>query len=293
MGIFSNLFGQKKSIVQIPTEAIVENPEIKHPLSLAIVVKGKISIDENKLLNQLSTLDSSLKNVRYQKFNNDIDEQFYGLIGFNNHVIKIIGIDAPYPADELESCVAPAHYSQDIKQQVHEHDSHLILYYCGYDKNVFEQYLALIKVAAAFEAFNALAVINPYAHTSLPIQTIYNIVSDKDDLDAFCSCLLMFFCGFVKYEIENTNGVWMRTYGAEVFGLPNFAILAANHDEGGKYFDMFNNILNYLHDSGAVMTAGDTMEIAGGQMMSLRNPLESEYFLLDESTVLVIEMTYK
>ena len=31
--------------------------------------------------------------------------------------------------------------------------------------------------------------------------------------------LLHLFCGFVKYEVEGDDGVWMRTYGAHEFEL--------------------------------------------------------------------------
>ncbi|WP_370386072.1 DUF4261 domain-containing protein [Snodgrassella alvi] len=80
------------------------------------------------------------------------------------------------------------------------------------------------------------------------------------------------------------------TYGANVFGLPDFAVLANNHDEGSDYFDMFGNILSYLRQSGATMNPGDTMEIGDNKMMSLRVPQEDEYFLKDTGNVLVVEI---
>lgn len=212
------------------------------------------------------------------------------MISWGKHVVKLIGFNAPFPADALETCVEPAHYSEDIKNQVRKNDSHVILYYTGHDEDVIQQYLALSRLAACFEEFNALAVINENAHSSLPANVLSNLLSDEDSAKSLCDCLPLFFCGFVKYILEDVKGVWMRTYGADVFGLPDFAVLANNHDEGSDYFDMFGNILSYLRQSGATMNPGDTMEIGDNKMMSLRAPQEDEYFLKDTGNVLVVEI---
>lgn len=212
------------------------------------------------------------------------------LVSWGKHVIRIVGLNAPYPKAVLEACVTPASYSQEIKQQVYESDSHLLLYYVGYEQDVLEQYLALTRLVACFEQFNALAVINEDAHTSLPINFINELASEKDGLTSLGECLPLLFCGFVKYEIENIKGIWMRTYGANIFGLPNFAVLANSYEESDYYFDMFSNILNYLRQSKVTMNPGDTMEMGENRMMSLRAPKDDEYFLRDQGDLLVIEI---
>jgi hypothetical protein len=289
MNIFSRLFG-KKSKLQQADEALIENPNIQAPLALSIVFKGQFYLDQDNLLKQLRSIDSSMKNIRCQMPYGKLDDGCYALFGWKNHVIKLIGINAPYPADVLEICVTPAHYSQDIKDQVRENDSYIILYYTGYEKNILEQYLALTRFAASFEPFNGLALINGKGHSSLPIKVIRQLATEKGGIEGLCHCLPMFYCGFVKYEIENVKGVWMRTYGADAFGLPDFAVLANSHDEGVYYFDMFSNILQYLRDSGTTMASGDTMEVGDNKMMSLRTPRDDESFLKDEGYVLVVEI---
>lgn len=293
MSVISRLFGNKSKLQQTD-EALVENPDIKDSLSLGIVFKNQFCFDEDKLLKILSNLDVSMKGIRCNKPFGQFEEGYYALFGWGKHVIKVVGVNAPYPEDSLEICVGPAHYSQEIKAQIRNNDSHLILYYVGYEKDVLEQYLALTRLAAGFESFNALAVINEYGYTSLPIIVISDLITEKNVKESLCDCLLMFFCGFVKYEVENVNGVWMRTYGADVFGLPDFAVLANSHDESEHYFMLFQDILNYLRKSGATMVAGDTMEYGDdNKVMFLRSPLDEEYYLKDKGNVIVIEMRDK
>lgn len=217
---------------------------------------------------------------------------FFALVGWGKHVVRMVGFNAPFPAEHLEKCVAPSHYGADMKADVRASQSHIILWYAGYDDSVLEQYVALALVAGALENCGALAVLNENAHTSLPAGVLGEMAAEKYGLNMlrYGLPLTMLFCGFVKYDVEGVDGVWMRTYGANDFGLPDFAALASGHDEGQKYSDIFNGVLRYLLDSGATMAAGHTMEVEGGLVMSLREPQESEYFLDGPGTVLVAEL---
>ncbi|KAG0777054.1 hypothetical protein G6F22_012136 [Rhizopus arrhizus] len=100
----------------------------------------------------------------------------------------------------------------------------------------------------------------------------------------------MLYCGFVKYEVEGVDGVWMRTYGGDAFGLPDFAALARGHHEGETYSNMFNNIMGYLRESGAELGAGHTMQIGENAFMKLRDPAKEEYYLDGPGQVLVAEI---
>ncbi len=282
MSLFARLFGKKSK---------VENTNIKQSIGLSVVFKGSLNFDKDKLLDKLRFLDSSITNVDYETPAGDLEQGVFALVSWGKHVVRLIGFNTPFPADVLETCVAPAHYSQDIKDQIRKNDSHIILYYKGNDEDVLEQYLALSRLAACFDEFNALAVINEDAHSSLPTNVLSDLLSDENSAKSLCDCLPLFFCGFVKYILEDAKGVWMRTYNADAFGMPDFAVLANNHDEGSYYFDMFGNILSYLRQSGATMNPGDTMEIGDNKMLSLRAPQEDEYFLKDKGNVLVVEMS--
>ena len=289
MGIFSRFFAKKTESKQMDN-SIVPNPDIENAISVSIVFSGALNINNDELLAKLKSIDPTIKDIRYETPFGQLEEGMCILVSWGKHVIRIFGLNAPYPKAVLETCVAPASYSQEIKQQVYESDSHLLLYYVGYEQNVLEQYLALTRLAVCFEQFNALAVINEDAHTSLPVNFINSLASEKDGLTTLGECLPLLFCGFVKYEIENIKGIWMRTYGANKFGLPNFAALANSYEESEYYFDMFSNILNYLRQSQATMNPGDTMEMGDNRMMSLRAPQDEEYFLKDQGDLLVIEI---
>jgi Domain of unknown function (DUF4261) len=90
--------------------------------------------------------------------------------------------------------------------------------------------------------------------------------------------------------VEGVEGVWMRTYGAHLLGLPDLATLAAGHHEGEAMFDLFSNVFNYLRSSGARLGAGHTMEAGPHTMMRLRAPTAEEYFLDSPGELFVIEM---
>ena len=289
MGIFSRFFGKKTESKQMDN-SIVPNPDIENAVSLSVVFSGVLNINNDELLAKLKSINPIIKDIRYETPFGKLEEGMSILVSWGKHVIRIVGLNAPYPKAVLETCVTPASYSQEIKQQVYESDSHLLLYYVGYEQDVLEQYLALTRLVACFEQFNALAVINEDAHTSLPVNFINSLASEKDGLATLGECLPLLFCGFVKYEIENIKGIWMRTYGANIFGLPNFAVLANSYEESDYYFDMFSNILNYLRQSKATMNPGDTMEMGENRMMSLRVPKDDEYFLKDQGDLLVIEI---
>ena len=153
------------------------------------------------------------------------------------------------------------------------------------------QYTALTAVAGALVPWGAVTVVNEAAHTSLPLVVLRDPEVLADYIGFIESLpLLLLFCGLVKYEVAGTSGVWMRTFGAEYFGLPNFAALATGHDEGQRYSDIFENVLFYLYDTGAQMVVGNTMQIGENEFFRLRAPSAAEYFLQDEAPLLVADI---
>jgi hypothetical protein len=84
--------------------------------------------------------------------------------------------------------------------------------------------------------------------------------------------------------------VWMRTYGASLLGLPDLAAHAAGHQEGQRYFDMFNNMFRYLLKSGARFSAGHTMQIADREYLRVRTSSENERFLRSDTELLVVDV---
>lgn len=94
----------------------------------------------------------------------------------------------------------------------------------------------------------------------------------------------------VKHEVAGARGVWMRTYGAALLGLPDLAVHAAGHHEGQRHFDRLESVLRYVLEAGARLRRGHTMEIGTGEYMRLRAPTLDEGFLVRNGELFVMEM---
>lgn len=287
MSLISRFFGRNES--PAATAALTANPDIEDPLSLQVVFSAPLALKTDALTAALRAYHPDMRQARAE-----IEPgmpELLAMVGWGKHVVRLVGFNAPYPQESIEACVAPAHYPAEVKAQVRAHVSHVLLYYAGFEEDTLEQYVALAAVAGALTEFNALALLNEHAHTSLPAGVFTRESVGDESLDLLRSLpLTMLYCGFVKYEVEGVQGVWMRTYGGDAFGLPDFAALADGHHQGEQYSGMFNNIMAYLLDSGAELAAGHTMQIGETSYMKLREPQESEYFLHGPGTVLVAEI---
>ncbi|SEJ90816.1 MULTISPECIES: DUF4261 domain-containing protein [unclassified Variovorax] len=290
MSIFSRFFGRKDEPAD--AGALVANPDLEDPVALTVLFPDAQKIDIAALGQALRAYHRSTGDARCEV--SPDPGAFIALVGWRKHVVRLVGFDAPMPADALEACVAPAHYPQELKAQVRAHRGHVILYYAGREASVLEQYVALATVAGALARLGALAVVNEAARTSMPA-AVFDADAETgnggDSIELLRELdLPALYCGFVKYEVEGVQGVWMRTHGADRFGHPDFAVLAEGHHEGQTYFQLFGNVLRYLVDSGAEMGAGHTMQVGEDRFMRLRAPAETEYFLDGPGTVMVAEM---
>lgn len=287
MSIFSRFFGRNEESAD--SAALSANPDIAQPLSLQVLFAEPLAITEAALADALRAYHPTMAKARAE-IAPDMPE-FLGMAGWDKHVVRLVGFNAPYPKDALETCVAPAHYPATMKDEVRAHASHLILYYAGFETDPLEQYVALAAVAGALTGFKALAVLNEHAHTSLPAGVFAAESLGEESIDLLRTLPLnMLYCGFVKYEVEGVQGVWMRTYGGDAFGLPDFAALATGHDQGETYSTMFNNIMSYMLESGAELAAGHTMQIGEDAYMKLREPAKEAYYLDGPGQVLVAEI---
>lgn len=287
MSIFSRFFGRNEESAD--SAALLANPDIAQPLSLQVLFAEPLAITEAALADALRAYHPTMAKARAE-IAPDMPE-FLGMAGWDKHVVRLVGFNAPYPKVALEACVAPSHYPAAMKDEVRAHASHIILYYAGFETDPLEQYVALAAVAGALTGFKALAVLNEHAHTSLPAGVFAAESLGEESMDLLRTLPLnMLYCGFVKYDVEGVQGVWMRTYGGDAFGLPDFAALAAGHDEGEVYSTTFNNIMSYMLESGAELAAGHTMQIGEDAYMKLREPAKEEYFLDGPGQVLVAEI---
>ncbi len=270
MSIFSRFFGKKEEGDR--ETQLVANPEIEDPLSLQVLFEDRFRFEPGAVAKGLRSYHPSMARARCEVAP-ELSQKgtVFGLAGWGKHVIRLVGFDLPMPAEAVETCVAPSPYPRELKERARAHASHLLLYYAGFESGPLEQYVALAAVAGVLARSGAIVVLNGAAHTSLPAAALSDQDVEGDILDVLRTLPLpILFCGFVKYDVEGVDGVWMRTYGAHLFGLPDFAAHAEGHHEGQKYFDVFSNILTYLRESGASIEAGHTLQIGEEEFLRFR-----------------------
>jgi Domain of unknown function (DUF4261) len=291
MSLFSRFFG-KKDADDLAGGQLEANPDIKRPLSLQVLFPGAFRLDSGQLVGALRSYHHSMSEAQCEIDPELIREgKVLGMVGWDKHVIQLVGFDTPYPAAPFEACVAPSHYSQELKQRARSHKAHLILYYAGHEPSAFEQYVALAATAGALARLGAIVVLNESAHTSFPAAALSGSDSESDIMELLRAFpLSILYCGFVKHEVEGISGVWMRTYGAPLLDLPDLAAHAIGHEEGQRYFDIFENIFGYLRESGARLAAGHTMQIGEEEYLRFRAPSENEGFLQSDAQLLVVEV---
>jgi hypothetical protein len=214
----------------------------------------------------------------------------FGLAGWDDHVIKLVGFASPLGADITARCVRSAHYAPDYKALALRHRAHVLLYYAGYATSPLEQYAALAAVAGALGSCGAVAVLNENAQTSLPADVLAARDFAGDRLELLRTLPIpTLYAGFLKYEIAGSSGVWMRTQGCSLMGLPDLAFLASGHHEGERVFDLFASVLNYLLVARAKLGAGHTMQLGNDWCLRVREPGQGESFLESAGELFVLE----
>lgn len=258
-------------------------------LSLQLLVEGSLQLQPARVQAALRAWHPSLREAAFTALPWEKETGAHlGLITWGGHRVQLAGFDTPMPPAALEQCVQPSHYGPELKSRARGHSAHLLLWYAGQESSPFEQYVALAAVAGALASLGAFVVLNSDAHTSAPTAPL--CPTDQDRLDFLRSLpLQLLFCGLVKLEVEGTHGVWMRSFGAHLLGLPDFARLAHGHDEGQFTFMVFERVWQYLRGSNARFEVGHTLQAGRGMAMRLRHAREEEYFLQNPGELFVME----
>jgi hypothetical protein len=213
-----------------------------------------------------------------------------GVVRWGGQVVRFVGFGVAMPAPVVEHCVAPAHYGQELKAQARAHRAHLLLYHDDARLPPLERYVALAAVAGALGQAGGVVVLNESAHTSFPAAALAPGAVEGDQLQTLRDLpLLILYCGFVKGQVPDQPGVWMRTYGCHLFELPDLAMHTAGHHQGQETFDLFGNLLGYLQKSGARFGVGHTMQVGPDTYLRLRGARPEEEFLHSEGELFVAE----
>ena len=282
---------------ETPFGEMVANPAIKRPLSYQMLFMNALDLDAEALALAIRAYHPTLDKARVELvevlLENVPEEEagsIIGLAGWANHVVKLVGFNAKIPDAAFETCVRPAHFSMQLKEEAKQHKSHLLLYYAGYEADPLEQYVALTVVAAALSRFGAILLLNEAGRSAFPAEALLVDDPDHDSLEMLRAMPIpLLYGGFVKIEIDGEPGVWMRTFGNSLLNLPDLAFKAEGHHQGSETFDMFANMLDYLRQSGSTIAPGHTMQIGDDVHFRMRTRSAEEWFLESDGDMLVAE----
>jgi len=290
MSIFTRFFGKSESDDR--ADDLVAGPKKEDAPALQVLFSGAFKLDAAAVAKAMRAYHTSMATARC-----DVPEELnqegkiFGLAGWDKHVIQIVGFDLPMPAEVVELCVAPSHYPQALKDRARAHQSHVLLWYAGREESVIEQFVALAAFAGVLERFGAIVVLNESARTSFPAAALSGKDIEGDMMELLRTLPLpVLFCGFVKYDIPNDTHVWMRTYGAHVLDLPDFAVYTNGHQEGQRYCDMFDSIMHYMLNTGKRLAPGHTMQLGAHEYLRCRAPKKDEPWLESKGETLVVEV---
>jgi hypothetical protein len=278
----------------------VANPRAGDPVGLQLLFDGPLALDAGEVQKALRDYHSEMAQATAELYfvpankpspPDDPDPALMGLLGWERHVVKVVGFTAPMPADAVRACVQPAHFDPQFKKLAYEHKSHVMLYYAGYESDPLEQHVALAAAAGALAYFGASFVLNETARTAIPAPVLHPHEEDAGDmLGALRKLpLLLIYCGFVHFEVEGTPGVWMRTYGCDRFGLSDIALRAEDHKLIQFTFELFNNLLAYQSETGTRFVPDSRFQLDDDLFFSLRARTPEEWYLDSDGEMLIAE----
>jgi len=301
MDFFDRFFGRG---VPEPDADPVANPRLESPLSLQLLFDAPLDLDGDALALMLRTFHEELGDAKAeivdiskvdppQEVAEEEPPTFLGLVGWGKQVVKLVGFNFPMPRTPVEACVRPAHIAGEIKQAAYDHSSHALLYYAGYETEPHEQYVGLAAVAAGLARLGAMIVMNEPARTAIPAVALLPHDDDPGDFMQMLRTLPipLLYGGFVKLEVDEVPGVWMRTFGNHLLQLPDLAYHAPGHEDGANIFEVFGHMLDYLRESGRTFAPGDTMQVGRDFHLTLRDRTTSEWYLESDGEMLVAEAT--
>ncbi len=213
-----------------------------------------------------------------------------GLVEWADHTVKLVAFDSPMPKNAAESCLRPALLPPDFKQRARDHRAHLLLYYAGQSANPLEQLVALGCVAGVLAYFGAIATLNEEARAAVASFALTPDDPGEDMLATLRSLPVPFlYGGFVKMELSNEPGVWVRTFACGRLGLPNLAFHSPTHADGERIFHLFGGILGYLRETGLPFEEGELVRVDDDTQLRVRAATEVEWWLDSEGPLWVLE----
>lgn len=213
-----------------------------------------------------------------------------GLAAWGGHAVKLILFHAPMPEGAADVCLRPALLPPEMKAEARAHRGHALLYYAGRIADPLEQLVAVGVVAGALARFGAIVTLNEEARAAVPS---FALLPDDDGEDMLATLrglpVPYLYGGFVKMELSDGPGVWVRTFANHRLGLPNLAYHAAAHDEGQAVFRLFAGVLGYLRETGLKFEVGEVVRVDDDTHLKVREPAALEWWLESSGPMLVLD----
>ncbi len=213
-----------------------------------------------------------------------------GLVAWDEHAVKVVAFDAPMPPNAVESCLRPALLPPDFKDTARRHRAHALLYYAGRHADALEQMVAVGCVAGALAHLGAIVTLNEEARAAV---ASFALLPDDDGEDMLATLrglpVPFLYGGFVKMELTDVPGVWVRTFACPRFGLPNLAYHSPAHADGERLFHLFSGVLGYLRETGLAFEAGELVRIDEATAIRVREPAAKEWWLDSDGPLWVLE----
>jgi hypothetical protein len=213
-----------------------------------------------------------------------------GLAAWGKHTVKLIVFHAPMPPSAVEGCLRPALMPPEMKVEARAHRGHALLYYAGEETDPLEQFVAVGAVAGSLARFGAVVTLNEEARSAIPS---FALLPDDDGEDMLRTLRTLptpyLYGGFVKMEVGDVPGVWMRTFANHRLGLPNLAYHAAGHEEGQGVFHLFSGVLGYLRETGLKFEPGEIVRVDDDTHLKVREPTLQEWWLESSGTMWVLD----
>jgi hypothetical protein len=260
----------------------------KAQVSLQVLFPAPIQLDATRLTRQLHTYDESLRAANLT-LNHAEENSSLGEVSWEGHTVQMLTFGVPMPKQFAQPCIQAGQCDAATKERARNHQAHTVLYYRGESKNISEQYIALGLVAGALCGEGGIAVLNAAAMASMPA-ALFTTPIGGSRLEWLANMPpLLLFAGFIAFELEGREGLWVRTSGLNKWSLPDLAARLENQEMSGEIFRIFSNAASYMLAKGPILCAGHSMQIGEDIYMRLRAPNANELALQQEGEVLVAE----
>ncbi|HEY2784557.1 MAG TPA: hypothetical protein VGJ05_06230 [Fimbriiglobus sp.] len=216
-----------------------------------------------------------------------------GLVTWADHVIKLIGFDAPMPPGPISGTLAHSLFVPPTFRDIgRHHAAHVLLYYAGTNPDPLERFVALGCVAAALARFGCVVTLNEEARTAIPTSALLPDDGDEDMLAELRDLPVPYlYGGLTKIELTDPPGrLWFRTFANHRLGLPNLATPGRSHDQFSTTFQTFTSLLNYLRSTGLKFEIGETVRVDDDHYYTVREPKPEEWWLDSDGELLVLEI---